>query len=139
MTSYTVHFAKTGYLTLTNQNPMSAAYLTVGTSITAVNLYAGTNVNAANIANIANLAAGNIPVADITNAATTVGSSIGGNIPTAAMTNHVGAAIIAAPQFNAPLADLTNALATVGASYTNAQTGFTNIFSGTGILISHTP
>ncbi len=40
---------------------------------------------------------------------------------------------------NLALARMTNALATVGASYTNAQATFTNIFSATGILLSHTP
>lgn len=40
---------------------------------------------------------------------------------------------------NVPLAAITNALVTPGATWTNAQTGFTNIFSASGILISHTP
>ena len=103
---------------------------------------------------------GNVPVAAITNALTTGGASVGGNVPLAAITNalvtgtlaanitgniaqaHITNALATAGAViggNLPLAALTNALATVGASYTNAQATFTNIFSATGVLISHTP
>jgi hypothetical protein len=97
---------------------------------------------------------------NITNALTTAGGSVGGNVPLAAITNALVTGTLAANITgniaqaritnalatagaviggNLPLAALTNALATVGASYTNAQATFTNIFSPTGVLISHTP
>ena len=47
------------------------------------NCSGGTNVNAANISQ------GNLSVARITNAAATLGSSIGGNIPVEAVTNAI--------------------------------------------------
>ena len=53
---------------------------------------------------------GNIPVARITNAAGSVGASIGGNIPVAAITNAAGS-VGAFIGGNIPVGALTNALA----------------------------
>ena len=70
-------------------------------------------------ANISDLAAtkltGNIAVARMTNAAGTVGGSIGGNIPEAALTNAAGS-LGDNIGGNIPVAALTNAAGSLGAS-----------------------
>ena len=108
--------------------------LGAGMVLPAVDYSAATNGNAGNIAS------GNLALAQMTNALVTgtLAANLTGNIAQARITNALATAgsVIGG---NLPLATLTNALATVGASYTNAQATFTNIFSATGVLISHTP
>lgn len=112
-------------------------------------LYAA-DVNLGTNAVAASRLTGNVAVARITNAAATVGASIGGNIPVAAMTNAAGS-IGAFIGGNVPLASVTNAGATLGpyvlgnipaASLTNALAtaviplaGITNALASAGATI----
>ena len=118
----TIQFGTIGFLSITSVPPFSAANLIAGTIATAINGQAITNISAANInpltvasafagqsiTNLAggNISAGNIAVARITNAAGSLGPSIAGNIPSAAITNALTAFFKAGTATNGQAAQL---------------------------------